>query len=50
MIYALINFYVKDNEQQLYFIFIRKYMPYILLRKLYTKQYATNIIIKEHEH
>ena len=39
MIYALINFYVKDNEQQLYFIFIRKYMSYILLRKLYTKQY-----------
>ena len=40
MIYALMNLYVKDNEQQLYFIFIRKYMPYILLRKLYTKQYT----------
>jgi hypothetical protein len=34
MIYALMNFYVKDNEQQLYFIFIRKYMSYTLLRKL----------------
>jgi hypothetical protein len=40
MIYALMNFYVEDNEQQLHFIFIKKYMSYILLRKLYTKQYT----------
>jgi hypothetical protein len=39
-VYVLNELYVKDNEQQLYFIFIRKYISYILLRKLYTKQYT----------